>query len=310
MLGRDELDQFFRRWDIELPEAQTFLEFRTRVLRAVNQFRNSLSQRNILDLLEDSFSVVNGSSYIPDSNHYNRIPSNFKTFCAKATDINQLVLILQRCFWSIEKMACGKEIETYEDWHSKRYGQSIREFLRRVTEVFVSEMNQVLEFSHGVNFKFVQDQYKVEVVPAGVPILDTKVVCGSIEWLKKYPDVAAQFKTALQIAARNQEGFYRQAMDFLRSSIDKLLRVILKNDACLDKQIANLRAWLEERGVHAGVRETYTSVLSDFAAYQKEALKVPASADENQRRLSKPELEYMIYLTGTMMRFLLEQAGD
>src|SRR5262249_11432818 len=153
--------------------------------------------------------------------------SNFKTFCAKATDINQLVLILQRGFWSIEKVTKGKEIDTYEDWHFKRYGQGAREFLRCAMQVFVRDLNQVLEYSHGVNLKFVQDQTKVEVVPAGVPILDTKVVCTSVEWLQRYPDASAEFKTALQIAAQNQESLYRQAMNSLCSSLEKLLRAIL-----------------------------------------------------------------------------------
>ncbi|NOY98382.1 MAG: hypothetical protein GXP40_04125, partial [Chloroflexi bacterium] len=78
------------------------------------------------------------------------------------------------------------------------------------------------------------------------------------------------------------------------------LRKVLKNKKSLENQ-KELDSWLEMHGVHKQVRNLYGQLL--FGPYTTLQNDVAKHGDEE---LLPDEVEYLIYLTGTFLRFIIQ----
>lgn len=136
--------------------------------------------------------------------------------------------------------------------------------------------------------------------PKGARLLDRGIVDETMAWLAAHPRVARHFEHALQLYLRKDPAEYRNLLDDLRSALEKLLRALLGNRKSLENQTSLLDAWMKQQGVHKHIRELYQKLLSRFIHYQNDAVK-----HDTGWQASEPEVEYMIYLTGTFLRFLL-----
>jgi hypothetical protein len=120
-----------------------------------------------------------------------------------------------------------------------------------------------------------------------------------LEGIERYPKADKPFSQALSKFLRGDRTHYRNILDDLRFSLEQLLKSLLSNDKSLENQKDILGAWLKDKGVHAQIRSLYVHLAKCFSQYQNNAVK----HDENY---SGMEVEFMIYLTGTLMRLLLE----
>jgi ubiquinone biosynthesis protein UbiJ len=98
---------------------------------------------------------------------------------------------------------------------------------------------------------------------------------------------------------RGDSAYYRNILDDLRFSLEQLLKSLLRNDKSLENQKDILGAWLKGKGVHVQIRSLYAHLANCFSQYQNNAVK-------HAEDYSETEVEFMIYLTGTLMRLLLE----
>ena len=145
---------------------------------------------------------------------------------------------------------------------------------------------------------------QVTLYPKGARLLDEAAVNDTLAWLGNHPPVARHFENALQMCLRGDVAHYRNLLDELRAALEKLIRGILNNRKSLEKQKPDLLVWMKKRGAHAQVRNMYTTlVFGHFATYQNNAVKHGDGWAES-------DVEFMIYLTGTFMRFLLQLNGD
>jgi len=141
------------------------------------------------------------------------------------------------------------------------------------------------------------------IYPAGVRLLDDRAVNDSLDWLGEHPKAKKQFSHALETYMRGSPCDYRGILDDLRHGLEQLMRDVLHNRKSLEKQTESLLRWLGANGVHQGCIDLYQALLGKFAWYQNEAVK---HGDES----SVTQVEFMIYLTGTFMRFLLQVERD
>jgi len=126
------------------------------------------------------------------------------------------------------------------------------------------------------------------------------VVDDVIGWLENYPTVAKHYERALKHYTGGGRDNYRSLLDDLRRALEELLREVLGNDKRLEQQEQPLSRWIEQRGVHKEVRSMYTKLLfGPYRIYQNKAVK-------HGEEYSEDEVEFMIYLTGTFMRLLLQ----
>lgn len=99
---------------------------------------------------------------------------------------------------------------------------------------------------------------------------------------------------------------YRNALDNLRLALEQLLRSVLSNRKALEKQKEILLPWLRRRGVHPSLISMYADLLAKFADYQNEVVKHPGHGKQDASTWTAEEMEFLVYLTGAFMRFVIQ----
>jgi hypothetical protein len=148
---------------------------------------------------------------------------------------------------------------------------------------------------------------RVELVPAGIDLMDD-VVDRVAQWLSQYPDVQKEFRQTLIILAEKKREQYRQAQDSLRFALEKLLKIILKNDSRLEDQGKSLKEWLAQRGISKGVRDVAVQIMILLSKeYQNAEVKHDNSVGSGDvKNWADHEVEYLLYQHATLLRLLLE----
>ncbi len=166
---------------------------------------------------------------------------------------------------------------------------------------FFNEFNDLLDASPSVQIKISKTKKGVIVYPAGVKLLDDRLVNDNLTGLQDYPESLKAFEQALSIYLSGDKPKYRNLIDNLRVAIEQLLRKVLNNQKSLENQSKELDSWLEKHGVHKQIRNLYGQFL--FGPYTALQNDVAKHGDEE---LLPDEIEYLIYLTGTFMRLVIQ----
>jgi hypothetical protein len=196
----------------------------------------------------------------------------------EAENLVFLVTALQVLFWILEKHECPYHIE----------------FAERLREVV--KLTPAVSFCVAIRGKF------VTLYPPGAELLDQGTVNDVLAWLENYPEVAKHLEEALKIYMDGDIGKYRNLLDNLRFALEQLLKEVIGNKKSLENQQKELLSWLKQREIHQEVVNLYNQLLfGQYCMYQNDAVKHNESFSEN-------EIEFMIYLTGTFMRLLLQLA--
>lgn len=285
MVDRARVNDFIQRWRLVIPNERLFAEFRSRVVKPVRDFLSSLSSLSygqVSNSLEEQFAHFNGSKYRPDAKYASG--QNIGTFTEAAPGFSDLVIVLQRLFWAVAVLRPKLSVLESSGFEPK-------------LAVLLAQINTAIDHSPGIAIRRIaQGPDGIELYPEGVAILDSVVDANSI-WLKAYPDVLAEYQKALTIVATKQEAMYRQALDGLRFALEKLVKLVLANNAPLEKQKEHLLPWLKDRGVHAHVRNTFVTLIDQFCAYQNATVKHDNEPDRLElRSWSVAEVEFAIYL--------------
>jgi hypothetical protein len=160
-------------------------------------------------------------------------------------------------------------------------------------------LREAKRYSRRIDFGIVQRGNAVTLYPQGAKELDISLVEQPLEWLIEYPKVAEQFENALKTILQKDADNYRGALDDLRWSLEQLLRAVLQNRKPLEKQRDVLLPWLKQQGVHQQIVNMYLDLLKRFSDYQNDAVK-------HGDRSHPAELEFMVYVTGALMRLILQ----
>jgi len=133
--------------------------------------------------------------------------------------------------------------------------------------------------------------------PKGSKLLDEKVVNDVLDWLISYTNVQKRFKSALE---KYQDKIYqRNLIDDLRLSLELLLKKILNNrKKSLENQREPLGEYLEQKNIPKQLRNMYWKLIDYYADYQNNYAK-------HEDKVDSSEIEFIIYLTGTFIRFLM-----
>jgi hypothetical protein len=205
----------------------------------------------------------------------------------KARELSALLLNLQQFVWALEEHGTSEQID-----------------------VFIAAVRQAVDFSPGIDFAISRRKKKVTFYPAGAGELDTLLVGETLTWLYEYPKVAEHVEAALQILLAGDTSKYRNALDNLRLALEQLLRSILGNKKTLEKQREILLPWLGRRGVHPLISGMYADLLAKFAEYQNEVVKHPGRGVHDVSIWQKEEMEFLVYLTGAFMRFIIQMKNS
>ncbi len=168
------------------------------------------------------------------------------------------------------------------------YDIGISDMARKISEALVLSGINIELYKRGSEYLF---------YPSGAEILDTKLVNDNLNWLELYPK--AREKMHLALSSQQRNGQPRQIIDNMRLSFELFLKQYLNNEKSLENQKELLGKKLQDCGVSKEIRDMYATVFSFYTRYNNQNVK-------HDDKCVKVETEYIIYLTGTFIRFLIQ----
>jgi hypothetical protein len=274
MVDRQQIGAFRKRWGITVSDKEEFAKFKNRILDALSAHLDDLRTnesfvRSYALMIGHSYATVRATLQTYSLTWFIREHVPMQTF-SEVIDHTQMIL------WALKES----------------------DHLYIANELAVS-LEVVFQLSHAVQATILPDGDSFMIYPAGAELLDEKLVEETLEWLEGYPIVRQPFHEALRMHVEKEISKYRNLLDNLRFSLEQMLRVVLNNHKSLENQTPEINKWLASHKIHAHVINMYQDLVSKFASYQNEAVK-------HNERYSVAEIEFMIYLTGTFLRFLVQ----
>jgi len=280
------IKNFYKRWNIVYDENKKISDFKNRVLLTIDIDMGKLfiSDRNL-----EQRSLKFMAKYIPQSKKYIdgslgpmlQLRSALETkviefkdspiykILSEENDFEKFILFLQSIFWLDLDSEVKEEL-----------------YLGFKEEMKLSMLDiRIGKTSSGIIF-----------YPKGAKLLDEKLVNENLDWLTSYPTAYENFKSALE---KHQNKIYqRNLIDDLRLSLELILKRILNNKGRLEKQEKLLGEYLEREKVPKELRNMYWQLIDYYTKYQNNYAK-------HDDKVNSSEVEFMIYLTGTFIRFLM-----
>jgi len=273
---RLRLENFYKRWSIELSDKDRWTNFRNRIL---NSYSTVIGVQILSNLkCEDEFFKLIGL-------HTRRVKSVFDieiTFDKKLIESPTYYFFLEET--DIKKFILGLEVIFWMDTVEWKYKY---DFLQDIEDVIVTT---------GVPLVVKDTEEEVLFFPAGAKLLDQKLVNDNLDWLAEYHDSYKAFKNALtEVGTKGKE---RQVIDNLRLSLELLLKVLLKNNKSIENQKEFIGKYLKVRKTSTEISNLFWTVLDYYSKYQNDKIK-------HGDNVQVDEVEFLLYLTGTLMRFML-----
>lgn len=280
------IKNFYKRWNIVYDENKKISDFKNRVLLTIDTDIGKLfiSDRNL-----EQRSLKFMAKYIPQSKKYIagslgpmlQLRSALETkviefkdspiykILSEENDFEKFILFLQSIFWLDLDSEVKEEL-----------------YLGFKEDIKLSILDiRIGKTSSGIIF-----------YPKGAKLLDEKLVNENLDWLTSYPTAYENFKSALE---KHQNKIYqRNLIDDLRLSLELILKRILNNKGRLEKQEKLLGEYLEREKVPKELRNMYWQLIDYYSKYQNNYAK-------HDDKVNSSEVEFMVYLTGTFIRFLM-----
>ena len=265
----DELTAHRKRWNIEYNASRAFNQFQVR-LDVLHQVLAEwqYEQDSHFEEINQLYDFLAGESSAQKwtLSHILRESETFRDFVHR----------LQLVFFVLEKFSAHEEIE-----------------------LIYLDIQRALKFTPEIELEVVKTGNRVTLYPAGARLLDDKAVNQTLGWLETHPNVLQAFEKALTMYSEGNASRYRNLLDELRFALEQLLKNVLANSKSLENQKAPLLAWLKERGAHQQTINIFQTLLAQYSQYQNNAVK-------HGEQHAEDDTEFMIYLTGTFMRLILQ----
>ena len=188
----------------------------------------------------------------------------------KAKNIQEVLLGIQVIFW-MENITI----------------EAKKRFLKNIQDAIVIT---------GVPLVIKQANTDILLYPAGAKLLDRKLVDDNLDWLSQYPKSYELFKNAL--LKTDKKGEEREIVDCLRLSLELLIKDILQNKKSLENQKNELGNYFKSKNVSVELSNLFWTILDYYSKYQNNNAK-------HENGVPSDEVEFILYLTGVLMRFLL-----
>ncbi len=150
--------------------------------------------------------------------------------------------------------------------------------------------------SSGVPIEITGTGSSVVMYPAGARVLDEGVVNEVLTWLEPVDEAHDRFAQALSLLGK--KGSARDVADNLRLSLELTMRHVLGNTKSLENQQSELGFFLKQKGVGVEVSNMYWKLVDLYSKFQNDRAK-------HGNKVQEQEVEFILYLTGTFIRFLV-----
>jgi hypothetical protein len=286
---------FQKRWNAKWDDKTAFLQFKNRLLFLID--------KNLSRLLVPKRDLINQYAYLcgvsaPYSS--GELDDMFSSIELKQHGLSKTII-----FSSIE----NAQTPIHLAWQLQNLFLVLDEYsqanqttiIQKSINSFVEELKDLLVVSPSAQMRLSKSKKGIIIFPAGAKLLDEGLVNDNLIWLQEYPESLKAFEQALAIYLSGDKPKYRNLVDNLRVALELLLRQILENTKSLENQKKDLNTWLESHKVHVQTKNLYSQLLfGPYSIFQNDAAK------HGDEEILIEEIEYMLYLTGTFMRLLIQ----
>jgi len=282
----NKIENFYKRWDIPYNKEKKFNDFKNRVLNTIDlilgeKFLDNKALENEYIKIIAKHSKEKTTQKVIYSPPFTVVDRYFKTIVINFSQ-TKVYNILQNINDLVELIKC-LEVLFYFDFNT--------ELKKRLYE----ELKKDIEYS-SIDVEIKEINGDLLFYPKGAKLLDEKVVNDVLDWLAKFPKSYKSFESALK--KYQEKKYVRNLIDDLRVSMELLLKKILHNSKNLENQISELGNYLRGGDVPKEIGNMYTKLVDYYSKYQNEYAK-------HDDKVKESEIEFIIYLTGTFMRFLM-----
>lgn len=288
----NKVEDFYKRWNVDYNEEKQFSQFKNRIINTIdNCLGDDFLERE--ELREQYLRYLAPKVEISSSKIYH--PG-----LMDATEFRKLFnLAGHTAYFSNTKIwKVLEQIDNYKEFVKAIQAVDWLEGLSKSKkEEFFKEVKEDIAISPGIdiNVEFIEES--TVLYPKGAEELDEGTVNEVLRWLSKYPEAQDNFQNALSSYGSGANP--RNILDDLRLALETLFREVLNNKKRLKKQKKPLGQFQKNKGVPKYIREMYTGLIRLYADYQNENVKHKSKVEDR-------EVEFIIYLTGTFMRYLIK----
>lgn len=275
----EDKKNFIKRWQTDLM-SEGFSEFKTRVYNVLGVYGDipiKTIEIHILHLFGIDCIFEEQFDFNFDKRYFNRSRLKHKVLDMASTEIDFI--------WRLETIInniVGIDSPSID--------------ARSISYNIVSNLATAIELSN-IQVRLCQYGNKFEFHPKGAELLDEKLVNDNLNWLEDYPEARGKFHEALIMSLKKDNP--RSIIDNMRLALELFLRAFLVSDKSLENQKSVIGQYFKDCGTPVEISNMYSTLLSQYAKYQNEHIKHGDTCSEN-------EVEFMIYLTGAFIRFLIQ----
>ncbi len=161
---------------------------------------------------------------------------------------------------------------------------------------FAKSISEAAKLSDA-NFKIISDEGKYIILPSNIEFLDNSLIIDNLSWMNKYSNSKEHFLKALKFS--REEKYYRNIIDELRISLEFLFKQLFNNGKSLENQIPNIGTYFKENNISTYLMNMYVKLIESYTNYNNDNAK-------HGDKVSEMEIDYLIYLTGTFIRFIIQ----
>ena len=147
-------------------------------------------------------------------------------------------------------------------------------------------------------FEFLEDGEKVFILSRGAKELDDALVSQPLEWLKGYPLAHRAFIKALKDYSSATEETASEVADSLRKALETFFQEFFYSGKSLENYKSEYGDYLKSHGIPAEIANDFNKLLDSFTNYNNNYAK-------HHDKSSINVLEYLLYQTGNIIRFLI-----
>ena len=164
--------------------------------------------------------------------------------------------------------------------------------------------NEILSFvkknlvdSH-ISFDVIEDKDGVFIFPKGVKELDDKLVTEPLQWLTEYPNARIAWINALKVYADATDKNASDCADSFRKALEQFFREFFGGEKSLENYKSEYGKFMKDHGIPAELSNSFEKVQNQYTTYMNNYAK-------HGNGTSKIALEYIMYQTGSLIRFLI-----
>ena len=303
------LMEYYKRWNIDFSYEEQFEKFKNRVIVVVDELISDLllRHRNLDKSFSEIVRLYLASEPKVKKSQVRRM--QLTDLFQQPSDLYSPKLTTEKGFGDTQVYPIIKGVETPQDlafilqalfWTLEEHEEG-----KKLLPQLVERFRRLAKLTPSVSFNIVSMGGEIILYPHGEEILDKEVVNYVISELEKYPNAAKPFVQALKIYQSGDTTQYRNLLDNLRLALEQLLKNILGNERRgLEKHKNDLKEWMvREKKLHSNIPSLYKELLNNYTEYQNSAVK-------HDEKYSLDEVEFMIYLTATFMRLIIQLANE